>query len=175
MKSFQIRMLSPADALALLQFELENRDWFESAIEARLGSFYSIEGVNRHIAELIEQYDCGTAYPAVIIDSEGEILGRANLKNHDHVLKSAELGYRIAHAHTRQGLASTALSHLIAIARVEWNLEQLFAYVSDNNTGSIQVLKKAGFVADQSISELTQVQGNTLSGHRYSLLLNANL
>lgn len=169
MNSFHIRMLSPADASALLAFELENRSWFESQIEARSTDFYSDEGVIQHIAELLDGYKTGLCYPAVILDSSGQIIGRANLKNVVHEELSAELGYRIAGRYTNQGLGSAALTHLMAMAEVEWGLKKLTAYVTEDNYASAHLLKKAGFTADKFVADLAQIQGRNCSGYRYTL------
>lgn len=168
-KSLHIRLLSRDDAASLLQFEFDNRAWFETQIEARPAAFYSLEGVQRHISALLVDYAAGKFHPCLLVNAESEILGRANLKDINQEEGSAEVGYRIAYQHQGKGYASAALLHLIATARFEWHLQRLHAYVLDGNPASSRVLQKAGFIADQVIPNLARVNQRDLDGKRYTL------
>lgn len=148
MEGLVIRQLVATDAQALLAFELENREWFEIHIEARPPAFYCLEGVERHIDAYLSGLAAGTWHPFVIEESGGRIVGRANLKDIDLAAKRAEVGYRIARSVCGQGLATRALEHLIAQARIRWGLRQLVAYVYDENVGSKKVLGRCGFRPD---------------------------
>lgn len=147
--SLKIRELKSTDAEALLAFEIHNRAWFESHIEARDPSFYSLQGVADHIESYLSDFALGAWHPFVIEDSSGSIVGRANLKNINSPQGSAEVGYRIAQHASGQGLATLALRHLIQEAKVRWGLTQLVAYVYKENVGSRKVLGRCGFVLEQ--------------------------
>lgn len=47
MMSFRVRELTSTDAEALLAFEIHNREWFESHIDARDPFFLLIAGCHR--------------------------------------------------------------------------------------------------------------------------------
>ena len=141
----RIRELTDADAEALLAFEIENREWFESHIEAREPGFYSPQGVSDHIQDYLSRFSTGTWHPFVIEDASTRIVGRANLKNIHTPPNAAEVGYRIARDAGGQGLATRALNHLIEQARERWELTQLIAYVYQENVGSAKVLDRCGF------------------------------
>lgn len=168
-KSLHIRLLSRDDTASLLQFEFNNRAWFETQIAARPTAFYSLEGVQRHISALLVDHAAGKFHPCLLVNYEGEILGRANLKDINQEEGSAEVGYRIAYQHQGKSFASAALLHLIAIARFEWHLQRLYAYVLDGNPASARVLQKAGFIADQVIPNLARVNQRDLDGKRFTL------
>jgi ribosomal-protein-alanine N-acetyltransferase len=150
MKSFSVRELKSSDVEALLAFEVRNREWFESHIDARDPCFYSELGVAEHIENYLSDFAVGAWHPLVIEDSYGEIVGRANLKSIDLTTKSAQVGYRIDQRVCGQGLATQALKRLIQEAQARWNLTQLVAYVFAQNAGSKKVLERCGFLADQS-------------------------
>ncbi|MBA1287469.1 GNAT family N-acetyltransferase [Pseudomonas japonica] len=158
MEGFVIRQLVATDAEALLAFELENREWFETHIEARPPAFYCLKGVAVQIDAYLSGLAAGTRHPFVIEGASGLIVGRANLKNIDLSTKRAEVGYRIAGKMCGRGLATRALEHLIEQARIRWGLRQLVAYVYEANAGSKKVLGRCGFrpdpLADNSISEV---------------------
>lgn len=143
--SFHIRELTAVDAEALLAFEIENREWFESHIEARDPGFYSVQGVSAHIEDYLSGLAAGTWHPFIIEDASARIVGRANLKNIHTPPQAAEVGYRIARDAGGRGLATLALRHLIQQARERWGLTQLIAYVYEENVGSAKVLDRCGF------------------------------
>jgi ribosomal-protein-alanine N-acetyltransferase len=149
MKPFRVRELKSTDAEALLAFETHNRDWFESQIDARDPSFYSLQGIADHIESYLSDFAIGAWHPFVIEDSSERIVGRANLKDINSTQSSAQVGYRIAQSACGQGLATLALRHLIQEAQMRWKLTQLVAYIYEENVGSRKVLGRCGFLAEQ--------------------------
>jgi ribosomal-protein-alanine N-acetyltransferase len=149
MESFSVRELTSSDAQTLLAFEVENRAWFESNIDARDPAFYSLQGVCEHIDGCMSDFAIGVWHPFVIQDASGKMVGRANLKNINLPKGFAEVGYRIAQNAAGKGLATLALRRLIQEAHVRWNLTQLVAYVYAENVGSRKVLERCGFLHEQ--------------------------
>jgi ribosomal-protein-alanine N-acetyltransferase len=133
----------------LLAFEIQNREWFESHIDARDPSFYSLQGVADHIESYLSDFALGAWHPFVIEDSSQRIVGRANLKSIDSSTGSAQVGYRIDQRACGQGLATLALRRLIQEARMRWGLAQLVAYAFKENAGSRKVLDRCGFKLEQ--------------------------
>ncbi|ATQ78915.1 GNAT family N-acetyltransferase [Massilia violaceinigra] len=164
-----MRTLAHDDAGALLAFELVNRAWFERHVEARDPAFYSAQGVARHIAQYLEGHAAGSWHPCVLLDEEGRMAGRANLKDIDRVKGSAEVGYRIAQDQTGKGLATFALQNLIALARSTWQLNELRAEITLANQGSAAVLRKCGFVHAGDLPRLAMIDNAWVGGARYLL------
>ncbi|WP_448108126.1 GNAT family N-acetyltransferase [Pseudomonas azerbaijanoccidentalis] len=148
MKPFRVRELNSTDTEALLAFEIQNREWFESHIDARAAAFYTLQGVAEHIQSYLSDFAIGVWHPFVIEDDNGEIVGRANLKSIDSANSTAEVGYRIDQRACGQGLATLALKHLIQEAQMRWGLTQLVAYVYEANIGSKKVLGRCGFLLE---------------------------
>lgn len=149
MASFTVRELKNTDAQALLAFEMHNREWFESHIDARDPAFYSLQGVADHIECYLADFAIGAWHPFVIEDRSGRIVGRANLKNINSPKNTAQVGYRIDQRACGQGLATLALRHLIEQAQLRWRLAQLVAYAYEQNIGSRKVLVRCGFLPEQ--------------------------
>ncbi|WUR11619.1 GNAT family N-acetyltransferase [[Empedobacter] haloabium] len=141
------RTLRATDVAALLAFELANRAWFERHIEPRAPAFYTPAGVAAHVDEYLTGLANGTWHPFVLVDGDGAIVGRANLKDIDQAARSAEVGYRVAQHACGRGLATLALRHLVRAAATRWRLERLDAFVYPANVGSHRVLARCGFVA----------------------------
>lgn len=148
MKPFRIRELRSTDTEAMLAFEIQNREWFESHIDPRDPSFYSLQGVADHIESYLADFSNGAWHPFVIEGANEEIVGRANLKTINVPKGSAEVGYRVGRQACGQGLATGALKHLIQEAQTRWKLTQLVAYAYEENTGSRKVLDRCGFLPE---------------------------
>ncbi len=140
----QIRTLSSADAPALLEFELANRGWFESQVDARAPDFYNLAGVGAHIDDYLARFAAGSMHPCLLLE-DGNIIGRCNLKDIDHSGLRATVGYRIAATAIGRGLAGAALSHLMELAYGQWQLAGLDAHVTIANAASARVLERSGF------------------------------
>ena len=169
MNEIYLRKLQIEDAASLLLFECDNRTWFETHIEPRHESFYSMEGVATHIHALLESYAQGGFHPCVLTDGNGAIVGRANLKDIRQDRSVAEIGYRIGQQHVGQGLATQAVGHLIKLARSQWQIKCLVAFVTEENIASARVLEKWRFAHDGEIKNLTVVQNKQVHGYKFSL------
>lgn len=165
----KIRTLQADDVGRLLAFETDNRAWFEQHVEARDPAFYSLAGVAAHIAEYLDEHAAGAMHPCVLTsDDDAAIIGRANLRRIDRQAGSGEVGYRIAHDQARKGLGSQALLHLQELARTQYGLRILNAWISPQNLGSRRVLEKCGFTRDALAAPVTvQVNGADHTSHLY--------
>ena len=169
MSTHTIRTLRPDDAAPLLAFEQANRAWFERHIDRRPDDFYSIDGVQAHVAQFLDEHAQGCMHPCVIVDEQGQLIGRANLKDIDGQTQTAEVGYRIGQQQAGKGLATAALRHLIDLAQDEWQLASLCAYAIDGNAASIRVLERCGFVQGLAVPDIALVAGKAVDGHAYAL------
>lgn len=166
----QIRTLRDDDDLALLAFEVANRQWFERFIEARDPAVYSPAGIRQHIGDCLASYRQDSLHPFVIAAPDGSILGRANLKDIDQAAGVAEVGYRIAQAAAGRGLATRALRHLAETARGR-GLAQLVAIVSVANPASAAVAQRAGFARETWLPSYAALSTGPLDCWRYRLVL----
>ena len=138
---------SLSDVHQLLHLELTNRQFFESAINARQPAYYCDEGVAQAIETALADAAHDRGYQFLLKMETGQIVGRANLSGvkraHFH---SAILGYRIAQAACGQGIASEAVRQIADIAFSQLGLARIEADVRAENAASIRVLERNGFV-----------------------------
>lgn len=144
--------LSMEHMRSLLEFELNNRLWFESMITPREESFYSLEGVIEHVESMVEGMSANVLYSGILTDG-GKVLARGNLK--DISDKTAYVGYRVGKAFLSNGLASRCLTELIIMAK-RLGIDTLKAQVLDNNPASARVLEKQGFDVLETIPNFCQ-------------------
>ena len=129
--------------IPLLEFEEDNKHYFEQYIAPREDAFYSLEGLASHITELDHHAQRGRAHSLLLFDGH-QIIARANLKN--IIKQKAEIGYRVAMHATGRGVASLCVSHLCFEAK-SMKIKRLIAEVMDNNSASERVLLNSGFSA----------------------------
>jgi ribosomal-protein-alanine N-acetyltransferase len=139
---YELQLLRPDHAPAVLTFERENREYFASWVADRGDDYFASFAV-RHRALLAEQ-SAGTCYFHVVVDSDGEVVGRVNLV--DVADGSAELGFRIAERLAGHGLATSAVRQICGLASTEYGLRSLRAATAPDNLASQAVLTRAGFV-----------------------------
>jgi ribosomal-protein-alanine N-acetyltransferase len=164
MSGFRVRLLQPADAKTLLQFEQKNQCFFEQSIEARPDGFYQPEAIQQHIDELMALCRQQLVWPTVIFNAADELIGRANLKDIDKVSQSAYIGYRIAEHWSGKGVASFAVQQLSQQAR-QLGLKMLFACVSTENRASERVLDKAGFVRLETLPQVAIINSKAVDAY----------
>jgi len=155
----KFEVLSKHHLKQLLDFELENKAWFESLIEPRGSAFYSEKGVSEHIEEQIKNMNSGSVFCGVLIQNN-IIVARGNLKC--ITVKKASVGYRVSKQFTSQGFASFCLAELIKIAKNKFNIQTLEAQVLDNNPASKYVLEKQDFKAVRNIPNFIVINNEQL-------------
>ena len=143
--SISIAALAPADHDELLAFELANRRFFETWINARPASFYAPDGLAKTIraAQLDAEQDRAYQY---LIREHGTLVGRINLSQ---ILRpnyrSASLGYRVGEHHNGRGIAKAAVRLALAEAFGRHSLWRVEATARPENQASVHVLKANGF------------------------------
>lgn len=137
---------NPSHIDSLLAFEQENRVFFESTINARPASYYSVDGVSEAVGRAMADAADDLGYQYLILDGAGQIVGRVNLgsvrRAHFH---SAVLGYRIGEAACGKGYAREAVRQLLGIAFGRLGLARIEADCRSENAGSVRVLLRNGF------------------------------
>ncbi|NJP34187.1 GNAT family N-acetyltransferase [Micromonospora thermarum] len=143
-----LQRLAAHHADPLLAFERENRSWFARSIPDR-GDDYFAEFPARHAALLAEQAT-GACHFHVLVDDDGQVLGRFNLV--DVADGEAELGYRVAQRAAGRGLATDGVRRVCALAREAYGLRRLTAATTLDNPASLAVLRRTGFTPVGEVS-----------------------
>ncbi|WP_341665631.1 GNAT family N-acetyltransferase [Vibrio sp.] len=154
----RLELLSKKYDKKLLEFELENRDWFESMIPPREPEFYSLQGVTEHIQLFLLEHQARTLIPMLIIDDKGNLVGRINVSNIDSNKNQAHIGYRVGKVFTNRGVAKYAVANMVRIVE-KFGINELLAYASTGNIASQRVLKTNGFKANRLVSNYAELHG----------------
>lgn len=105
------------------------------------------------------------------IDREGEAIGSVGIYPKENIFcKNAELGYWLAEPFWGQGLMVEAVRQIVAYGWATFDLHRLYARPFGDNTGSIRVLQKAGFVQEGHLRESIWKNGRYHDELIFSLL-----
>lgn len=158
MNNITLRLLQIEDTDALLDFETTNRAWFEQWVPPRSEGYFSRETLLEINTVLVAEAVAGTAYMHLILNLEGQIIGRINLTNVDRETRTASVGYRIAQDKTGNGVAVQALAIVEGLA-LEYGFEALQALCLETNPASAAVLDNRGFAEDYAARSEIQING----------------
>ncbi|MFI7414954.1 GNAT family N-acetyltransferase [Streptomyces sp. NPDC049627] len=135
---------------ALLAFERENRAYFARSIPDRGDAYFTPAGFAARHAALLAEQDAGICHFHVVLDVEGELIGRVNLI--DVADASAELGYRIGEQAAGKGVATAAVAQVCRLAGTAYGLTSLVAVTTLDNLASRAVLERNAFTAVEDIT-----------------------
>ncbi|MGR9049648.1 GNAT family N-acetyltransferase [Halobacillus faecis] len=149
------------DAEAVLNFEKENRSYFEKMVPSRGDHYYNFDHFMMRHKELLDEQRQKSAYFYLIKRTNGEILGRINLVDIDKTQHSGYIGYRVGEKHTGQGVACRAL-HILMDHLCKDGFTEIFAKTTNHNIGSQKVLEKNGFMKTEESDEEFVMNGENL-------------
>jgi ribosomal-protein-alanine N-acetyltransferase len=140
-----MRRFEPGDAEELFRLSREEgmRDWLPSQVYRDRDHARSV------VAFLISQYDrpgdprIGPYVLGVQLRESGELVGHVGL---GPWRGAVEVGFAIAEAHQRRGLATQAVRGMCGWARDAFSLESILGVTAISNVASQGVLLHAGFV-----------------------------
>ena len=119
-----------------------------------------VEGFERRWLEGYERArEDGTRAGFAIVDREGRFLGLAALVTIDREAREAEAGYIVSPEARGRGVAARALRLLGDWALSELELERLELRITAENTASIRVAERCGFVREGVLRSVHFKQG----------------
>ncbi|MCW2751088.1 MAG: GCN5-related N-acetyltransferase [Aeromicrobium sp.] len=166
-----IRLVTPDDVPVLTELLNTNRDFLAPFDPVREGSYFTVEGQAEVIALALENHEAGRLAPYVVLNDDGAVIGRITLNDIVRgALQSAAIGYWVDVAHNGRGLASAAVSEMIAVAFDELKLHRLEAGTLLDNVRSQRVLERNGFERYGVAAKLLKIQGRWQDHVMFQLL-----
>lgn len=139
----RLELLTMRHAAPLEAFERDNRAFFAREVGDRGDDFFA-EFADR-LAERVAENDSGTSLLCVVVDTNGQVLGRVNLLDIDDPGRT-ELGYRVAESAQGRGVATWGVTGALDLAAAH-GVRQVQARVATTNPASRRVLERCGFAA----------------------------
>ncbi|MCS5733816.1 GNAT family N-acetyltransferase [Herbiconiux daphne] len=141
-----LRLAAADDVQRLVDAYRRNRKHLAPWEPARSESFFTNDDQARLLDDLLARHALGEAVPLVVVHDD-EIVGRFTVSG---IVRgpflNGQLGYWIAHDHTGQGLATTAVDRISELCGPRGlGLHRLQAATLLHNAASQTVLRRAGF------------------------------
>jgi [ribosomal protein S5]-alanine N-acetyltransferase len=141
------RLIALEDAPVLAELVRANRDFLAPWEPARGAEYFTDAGQRAAVAVALAEHERGRGLPCVMLDGDGAVVGRVNISNIVRgAAQSGSLGYWIAQAAGGRGVATAAVSDIVAIAFGELGLHRIQADTLVSNVASQRVLARNGFV-----------------------------
>ena len=141
------RLLALDDAPALLEIAREDKKFLAPWEPQRDERWLTEAGQLEEVRAKLEQYRLGLALPHVVLDDDGELVGRVTLNNVVRgAFQSCSVGYWIRSAVNGRGHATAAVRTMLRTAFDELGLHRVEAGTLVHNRGSQRVLERNGFV-----------------------------
>ncbi|MDN4074211.1 GNAT family protein [Fictibacillus sp. CENA-BCM004] len=144
---FFLKLLDPSDSEALLQLEVDNREFFQMYSPLRNDEFYTLEGQRERLEVINKMREMGHQYTfGIFLKGSEELIGDVSLfKIERGPAQTGMLGYCLDHHHNGKGYMTKVVKRMITFAFNVKKLHRIEAGVMPQNAGSIKVLEKAGF------------------------------
>lgn len=140
------RLIRQDDAKALAAVLRQNRAFLAPWEPVRDEGYFMVDGQQRVIDALLEQYDMGTCMPRVIVDEDDQVVGRVVLNGIVRgFFQSCSLAYWLSASHTGRGLATTAVEETVTLAFRDLSLHRVQAETLTQNERSQRLLQRLGF------------------------------
>ena len=101
-------------------------------------------------------------------------VGNVNLKNINHMMKFAEIGYGVGEQHQGKGYGTELVRQLVEMVFQETDLRKLLAFVHDKNIPSCRLLEKLGFQKEGLLREHYIINGKPENEVLYAILRSDN-
>nr|WP_198423971.1 GNAT family protein [Microlunatus antarcticus] len=138
-------MVRPADAAALANLVLRNREALAPWEPVHAEDYFTPAGQERGLAQALARQARDEQHPFVVL-VDGRPVGRMNLNDVVRgAFQNAHLGYWIDVDHQGRGVATAAVRAVLAIAFGELGLHRVQAGTLLHNHASRRVLAKNGF------------------------------
>jgi ribosomal-protein-alanine N-acetyltransferase len=137
----RLELLTSEHGRPLERFERANRAFFAARVGDRGDDYF--EHFEDRLAALVHENQEGASLFFVMVDGDGEVLGRVNISDIDRP-ELTELGFRIANHAQGRGLATQGVLAALDIAGRR-GVKAVTARVSTANLASQRVLERCGF------------------------------
>lgn len=140
------RLITLDDAPALAELVRVNREFLAPWEPLHAESYFTAAGQRASIGASLAEHEHGRGLPYVILDPDGDVVGRVNLNTIVRgAFQSASLGYWIAEAAGGRGIATSAVRDIIRVAFSELGLHRIQADTLEHNVASQRLLERNGF------------------------------
>lgn len=154
-----VRGLRQRDASELERVLMLDREWLQPW-EATLPGGQGKMNVRGAVRSLLDQAQAGTALPFVL-EHEGELCGQLTVSNIQYgAVLSGSIGYWVSKSVAGRGYAPTAVALVTDYCFREVGLHRMEICIRPENTASLRVVEKLGFVYEGRRNRYIHIAGD---------------
>ncbi len=140
------RLVSMTDVPELTALAVANREFLAPTNPATPDQAYTPAGQEAIVEVALTRHANDLILPHVILDVDGSIAGRINLNSISRgAAQCASVGYWVAQDRNGRGIATAAVSSIVAVGFTELGLHRVQGETFPHNTASQIVLARNGF------------------------------
>jgi diamine N-acetyltransferase len=147
MSSIILRAIEPEDLDVLYRIENDASLWDVGVTNVPYSRFF----LHEYVAGMTGDIYKDGQVRLIIENSEGIVVGIADLLNFDASNRKAEIGIVIEAPFRGNGYAIEAIRQIVEYAHRKLHLHQLYAIVSSENSASQALFSKAGFLSTANL------------------------
>lgn len=168
-----LKIIKPVQADQVLDFYLRDKALFECFEPDRPEQFYTVKFQKQILTFEYNMSVQGTLFRFYVYEKSNpnRIIGTISFH---HILRgfssSCEIGYKFSSEVHHRGYATEALSKVLEVIFFDLQLHRVQAWVLPNNTPSIRLLERVGFVFEGINRDYLYLHGTWQSHALYSIL-----
>ncbi|MGD1848085.1 MAG: GNAT family N-acetyltransferase [Salibacteraceae bacterium] len=142
-----LRKYHSEDSATILKLLQANRERLVSSFPATYIKLSNVEKLGKWLEEeMPAAWENKQMYPLGLWHKQsGDYFGQVTLRNIDHSVRKAELGYYLSQDYEGRGLMSEVLASLIEVAFDELELNRLYVRIMLRNKRSVRLIERCGF------------------------------
>lgn len=166
LNGYTLRIFKESDASDFYQLVSDNRERLRDFFAGTVAQTLTEQDTLQFIKNALERHSRQEYYPFTLFSREQKAIGFIDIKNIDHRIPKAEIGFFIDQSYASKGLVSGFLSALLDHFFSELNYEKMFLRTHKGNTPARKVATKLGFKEEGVIRS----DYKTTAGHLVDLI-----
>lgn len=157
-----LRMAREQDAIAILKYYLENRDFLNAYEPTRCEEFYTLEFWREQVEKALIEFSYEHSLKLCLFNKNDsrKLIGKVNFYQIQRgVSYSCMVGYSLAEHEQSKGYMTEALTAAIDYIFLERNLHRVMANYMPHNQRSSNVLKRLGFTVEGYARDYLLING----------------
>ncbi len=168
-----LRVLDPNWAPEVLDFYIQNKDFFEPWEPDRDKNFYTLNYQERMLYYDYLAFEKGTQIRFYIFlkSNPHNPIGSVSFHNITHgIFESCTIGYKLSFDMTGQGYCLEAVQYACMLIFTKYRLHRIEALIHTQNTASLHFIEQAGFQKEGVRVSYAKLKGSWHDHACYSLI-----
>lgn len=165
-----LRILNERDAIQVLDFYARNAEYFDCYETEKPDNFYTLDFIKNLLNAEYNGFLHGKYVRMFLFDDQypDEIIGCVSFSDiRGGAMTSCATGYKIDKKYQCQGYAKKMLAMALGIMIMERGMHRIEAYICPDNTPSIALVQKLGFISEGTAYSYVQLNGMWQDHLRY--------